>query len=111
MEVILHVEQIFSRLPIYHVGVTYKCGFVSKRYDFHPKRYAIGIRGKRKSIKVGRCNKTPFDIINYEQSLNKHYVLLFNDCRHYTKQMIDYSCSEHINTTNLLSLHQLFNSV
>ena len=60
METQLHIERIVKGLPIYHVGVTYKVGPLKKRYDFHPKRFQIGIQGVRKTINIGKTKKKRF---------------------------------------------------
>jgi hypothetical protein len=111
MEVLLHVEQIFKRIPIYHVGVGYKIGPLRTRFDFHPKeRFAVAITGRRKVISLGKTKKNLPQILNYEKKLNKNYFLFFNDCRHYSNQILEFTDPEMVasNVVNPLNLHCLF---
>ena len=54
----------------------------------------------------GLSNKSLMDIINYEQSLNKRYILAFNDCRHYSRKLTDYALNK---PTPIWKLNKLFN--
>jgi hypothetical protein len=54
----------------------------------------------------GLSNRSLIDIINYEQSLNKRYILAFNDCRHYTRKLTDYALDK---PTPIWKLNKLFN--
>ena len=110
MNVTLHVEQIFRRLPIYHVGVTYSYGPFKKRYDFHPRRTRVGINGKRKDFHIGKTKRNPIEILLHEQGMNKDYFLFAHDCRHYTRELLEYSMDNDIDVVNVLSLHNLYNS-
>lgn len=112
MHVQLHVEQIFKKVPIYHVAVGYKVGPLSARFDFHPKeRFAISVSGNRRVVSLGKTDKNIMQVLSYEQSMNKNYFLFLNDCRHYSNSLIDYSLpkSQRINTLNPIKLHLLYN--
>ena len=54
----------------------------------------------------GLSNKSLMDIINYEESLNKRYILAFNDCRHYSRKLTEYSLNK---PTPVWKLNKLFN--
>lgn len=110
MNVTVHVEQIFKHMPIYHVGVTYSCGPFRKRYDFHPKRFRIGIDGNRRQIHIGKTTRSPVDILLHERRMNKDYFLFARDCRHYTRDLIQYSTDSTLDVVNILSLHHLYNN-
>ena len=110
MNVTLHVEQIFKRLPIYHVGITYSYGPFKKRYDFHPRRASVGIHGKRKDINIGKSNKNIAQVVMHEKTMSKDYFLFTHDCRHYAKELLDYSTDIDIDVVNVLSLHNMFRS-
>lgn len=110
MKTILHVEQIFNNIPIYHVAVTYKLGPFARRFDFHPKRCRISVSGKRHSIPIAQTYRNPFEIALHEKSLNKQYILLFNDCRHYTQEMLRFSLVDCPDVINPFAVHQMFTS-
>ena len=54
----------------------------------------------------GTSNKSLIDIINYEKTLNKNYILVFNDCRHYTNKLTKYALNK---PTPIWKLNKLFN--
>jgi hypothetical protein len=111
MHVQLHVEQIFKKVPIYHVAVGYKVGPLSARFDFHPKeRLTISVTGNRRVVSLGKTNKNIMQVLNHEQSVNKNYFLFINDCRHYSNNLIKYSLpkNKQINTLNPIKLHLLY---
>ena len=107
--VILRVEKIFKKIPIYHVGLTYKCGPLTiKNIDFHPRTRGKNVVGERKQIHIGNSNKSIFDILIFEHAMNKDYFLLFNDCRHYSQELLDFSIEEKYDVVNMFYLHRLF---
>jgi hypothetical protein len=109
--IVLRVEKIFTKLPIYHVGLSYKCGpLVIKNVDFHPKFNGIRVKGEKRQIHLGNTHKNIIDILLFEQTMNKDYFLLFHDCRHYTKELLEYSTNKPYDLTNLFYLHSVFES-
>lgn len=112
METQLHIERIIRGLPIYHVGVTYKLGPLKKRFDFHPKRMQFGIQGTRKTINLGKSKRNALEILNFEKTIHdKNYFLLVNDCRHYTKRLLEFSLDDPLDVINLFTLHNLFSNL
>jgi len=111
MKVVLHVEEIFPRVPIYHVAVGYKWGPFYKRYDFHPKVFQVPTRGRKKSVSLGNSRKDPLSIAVHELGVNKTYFLGINDCRHYSQDLLDYTFKEDApDVVNVLRLQEYFSS-
>lgn len=111
MEVVLHIEQIFKKIPIYHVAVGYKVGPLKTRFDFHPKeRFAISVTGNRRVHKLGKTKKNIIQVLAHENKMNKNYFLFFNDCRHYSNNLMEFSLEKEnrVNALNPLKLHELF---
>ena len=110
MKVVLHIEQLIGKLPVYHVALGYQDGSFEKRYDFHPKNCPKNLKGRgKKQIFLGNTKKQLHQIEQFESNLNKEYFLMKNDCRHYTKQLIEYTdLNIDFDITNLLTLIHLF---
>ena len=113
MRVVLHLEELFDRLPVYHVAVGYQYGPLKKRFDFHPKtKIPIKFNGKKKKvIELGKSSKPFHEILLFEKSLDKKYLLNKNDCRHYSKQLIDFTQTDidiDFDVRNLVTLINLF---
>ena len=108
----LHIEQIFPLLPIYHVAVSFKAGPFRKRYDFHPARRKIDNKTKparTHSIKLGTPKVSPWKLRSLDRGIDTNYMLFINDCRHFTKAVIDRSkCGMYIDITNMFVLHHIF---
>ena len=100
----IHIEKIYRRLPIYHIGVSFFNGYKSVRYDYRPfneNASYITINKKEndtfKNIIIH--SKTiywcqidyPLKYIDKCQSeiINAYpkYKLGINDCRHYTYRL------------------------
>ena len=54
----------------------------------------------------GTTNKTLKEIIEYEKTLNKKYILGFNDCRHYSRELTKWALNK---PTPVWKLSKLFN--
>jgi hypothetical protein len=53
----------------------------------------------------GISNKSLDEIIEYEKTLNKKYILGFNDCRHYSRKLTNWALDK---PTPIWKLHKLF---
>lgn len=107
----IHIEEIFPRLPVYHVGVGYNVGPFRTRFDFHPHiPWSFPVQGTRKSLTLGKSKKNIFEVYNFQKKLKKQkYFLGFQDCRHFSQNLLDFSYKEPIDVVNPLNLYMLFN--
>lgn len=111
MNILLHVEEIIPYIPVYHVAVGYRFGPFHKRFDFHPKsRFGVPVRGRKKVVKLGKSNKNICKVLKFQSKLDKNYVLGFNDCRHFSQKLIDYSYDNNLDIINITNLHRYFNN-
>ena len=61
MKVVIHVEQIIPRIPVYHVGVGYRWGPLQMRYDYQPEKgWGLPVIGPRREIVLGKSKKKYF---------------------------------------------------
>lgn len=94
-KVYIHLEQLFYKTNIYHIGITFKKDIRSIRYDI--RGYEItpigfltnenNVKNNYKTIFWGYSNKSFNQIIEYEKTININYVLGINDCRHYVNNL------------------------
>lgn len=113
MNILLHVEEIIPYIPVYHVSIGYKLGPFHRRFDFHPKsKFELPVKGRHKIITLGRSKKNFCKVLKFESKLDKNYILGFNDCRHFSQKLIDYSYDdgEHIDIINMSNLYRYFNN-
>ena len=110
MKVFIHVEEIFPRVPVYHVGVGYKWGPIKFRYDYHPKKgWNIPGMGRKNEIVIGKSKKNIFEVYSFQKKLQEQkYFLGFRDCRHFSQKLLDFSYTEDYNVINMFNLHELF---
>lgn len=112
-KVYIHLEQLFYKTNIYHIGITFKRNFRSIRYDLRGYELTpIGfltdennVKKNYKTIFWGYCNKTLNQIIAYEKNININYVLGVNDCRHYVNNLTEWCMN---NGTPIWGLYQYF---
>ena len=115
MRVFLHVEELLGRgVPVYHVGVEFRVGPLSRRFDYDKRgrgRGAEGATGGRRCVDLGRASRSMREIYAYEQELSAlPYCLLLNDCRHYSERLVRVSMGRSPWLTNPLELWRLYNS-
>jgi len=55
-------------------------------------------------IFLGETNYSLSDIINYEKTIDKNYILCINDCRHYVNTLTKWSINREIPIWNLEKL-------
>ena len=108
-KVYIHVEEIIVNSNIYHVGITFKTIFKKMRYDIMSidmqNNYNINNKNKyRKTIFWDYSNKSLNEIIDYEKRMNYCYFIGVYDCRHYVRNLTQWSCN---NPTPIWKLHEL----
>jgi hypothetical protein len=96
IKVYIHLEQLFSNTNIYHIGITFKSIFYKVRFDIGTfERFNFNIlKTNRKTKKIfwGYTNKTLDNIIEYEKNMEYKYFLGVYDCRHYVRNLTEWSC-------------------
>lgn len=110
VKILLHLEQLFQFTNIYHIGITFKSIYKEVRYDI------IGLElintTANRDLKVNKTifwdysNKSINDIIEYEDTMQFNYILGFNDCRHYVRNLTYWACN---NPTPIWKLKNLIN--
>jgi len=110
MKVFIHIEEIFPRVPLYHVGVGYKWGPIKFRHDFHPEQgWGVRARGRMRKVELGKSKKNIFEVYSFQKKLQEQkYFLGFRDCRHFSQELLDFSYVEDYNVINVFNLHELF---
>ena len=101
MRVYVHLEELLGRgVPVYHVAVEYRLGPLTRRFDYGPwrggkKKRGGSTRGRSREVCLGRCKRGIGEVYTLEQQLaGRAYVLMVNDCRHYSNAMVQYSVDE-----------------
>ena len=78
-KIYIHIEQLFARTNIYHIGVTFRSNIDKIRYDL----VGINIDNLRTNDQEfvtlfwGYSNKTIDEIIEYENSMEYRYILVY----------------------------------
>ena len=108
-KVYLHLEQLFYKTNIYHIGISFHNIFNNVRYDIGLfDTTDLGILNKNRKEKTifwDYSNKTLSSIIEYEHSLEYKYVLGVYDCRHYVRNLSDWTTN---NPTPVWKLYKLY---
>jgi len=125
IDVYIHIEKLYARIPIYHIGVSYFNGYKTVRYDYRPfNENGSYITNHTRNNETFKNNiiisKTiywcqidyPLEYIDLcEQEIVKQYPkyrLGINDCRHYANRLT-------LKTTNkptpIWKLYRLWNSI
>ena len=108
-KVYIHLEQLFYKSNIYHIGISFHNIFNNVRYDIGLfENVDIGILNKDKKQKTifwDYSNKSLSSIMEYEASLNYKYVLGIYDCRHYVRNLSQWSTN---NPTPIWKLYTLY---
>lgn len=103
IDVYIHIEELYSSMKIYHIGVSFYNGKQNIRFDYRPfnedksyisdKNRDITFKDRAIDVKTlywGTTNMTIEEIIDCEMQLTKrykHYFLGINDCRHYAHRI------------------------
>ena len=98
IKVYIHLEQLFSKTNIYHVGITFKSINKSLRYDINGINIPISDFYNKnlitRTIFWDYSNKTLAEVEKYEESLNYKYFLGLYDCRHYVQDLTMWSTNK-----------------
>lgn len=109
VKVYIHLEQLISNTNIYHIGITFKTIIYKVRFDIGTfERFNFNIikkDKKNKKIFWGYSNKSLEEIINYENNMEYTYFLGIYDCRHYVRNLTEWSCD---NPTPIWKLYKYF---
>ena len=109
VKVYIHIEQLFTKTNIYHIGITFKSISRNVRYDIH----GFNINNLYNLLSYNLYSKTIFwdysyktikEIIDYEKNLDYRYILGIYDCRHYVKNLTKWACN---NPTPIWKLYKL----
>ena len=75
MKVFIHVEEIFPRVPVYHVGVSYKWGPIKFRYDYQPEKgWNIPVMGRTKKVELGKSKKIFFKFTVFKKNFKNKNI-------------------------------------
>ena len=109
IKIYIHIEQLFYKTNIYHVGISFKSLYRDIRYDIRGYNInnlynLLSYNLYSKTIFWGYTNKTIDEIIIYEKNLDYKYILGIYDCRHYVKNLTWWSCNKPTPVWKLLQL-------
>lgn len=109
VKIYIHIEQLFIKTNIYHIGVTFKSISGNVRYDIHGFNIdnvynLLSYNLYSKTIFWDYSNKSIKQIIDYEKNLDYKYILGIYDCRHYVKNLTKWACN---NPTPVWKLYKL----
>ena len=113
IKVYIHIEQLIQNTNIYHIGVSFNGIFDSIRYDLRGYNSIFYYNFLKKNLKDynyfwGYTDKSLHEIKDYEISLKYKYILGIYDCRHYVRNLTQWSTS---NPTPIWRLHQLIKKI
>lgn len=123
-DVYIHIEKLYTRLPIFHIGVSFFNGYRTIRYDYRPfndngsyitvtKQDNATFKNnivRSKTIYWCQIDNSLTYIDNCEKEIiNRHpkYRLCFNDCRHYARRLTLKTANK---PTPIWKLYKLWNS-
>lgn len=119
--VTIHLEKFNRRFNLLHIGISFddtkrKVRFDYRSYynnyntyDYNHSSFGFinpTIQTSEQNIVWGTTNKTIEEILQFEKSLHKRYILGFNDCRHYVNRFTGWCLS---NPTPIWKLHRVWN--
>jgi sulfate adenylyltransferase subunit 1 (EFTu-like GTPase family) len=124
-DVYIHIEKLYNRLPIYHIGVSFFNGYRTVRYDYRPFNengsYITIDRKENDTFKNTIIHsKTIYwcqiDVpLNYIDKCEREivdcypkYRLGINDCRHYARRLTSKTTKK---PTPVWKLYKIWNSV
>ena len=135
-QVHLHLEKFNNELNLYHIGISFKNEDILLRYDYRPfceptkceyktlisstsvsstselrfvdklYRFYIPENVPNKTIYWGQTTKTLDEVIQFEKTLQKKYILGINDCRHYVNRFSRWAVNKQ---TPIWKLDKLWN--
>jgi len=131
----LHLEKFNNDLNLYHIGISFKNEDTVLRYDYRPfcdpakceyktsftivnaankelrfvdklYRFYIPENVPNKTIYWGETSKTLDEVVQFEKTLQKNYILGINDCRHYVNKFSRWALNKN---TPIWKLDKLWN--
>jgi len=134
-QVHLHLEKFNNDLNLYHIGISFKNEDTMLRYDYRPfcdpakceyktsstivsapnkelrfvdklYRFYIPENVPNKTIYWGETSKTLDEVVQFEKTLQKNYILGINDCRHYVNKFSRWALNKR---TPIWKLDKLWN--
>jgi len=131
----LHLEKFNNDLNLYHIGISFKNEDTMLRYDYRPfcdptkceyktsstivsapnkelrfvdklYRFYIPENVPNKTIYWGKTSKTLDEVVEFEKTLQKNYILGINDCRHYVNKFSRWALNKR---TPIWKLDKLWN--
>ena len=108
VKIYIHIEQIFLKTNIYHIGITFRSLTSKVRYDIQGINLGnlrvYDDNAYKKTIMWDYTNKTLDEIIDYENSLNFLYIVGIYDCRHYVRNLTTWASNKPTPVWNLYKL-------
>tara|TARA_B100001175_G_scaffold223322_1_gene190261 strand:- start:212 stop:838 length:627 start_codon:yes stop_codon:yes gene_type:complete len=112
-KIYIHIEQLFPRTNIYHIGVTFKSVISNIRYDI--RGFNIDVISKfigdnnqtklyEKTLFWDYTNKTVEEVVEYEKNMEHKYILGIYDCRHYVRNLTSWASNNPTPVWNLTKL-------
>jgi hypothetical protein len=134
-QVHLHLEKFNTDFNLYHIGISFKNEDTILRYDYRPfcdptkceyktsstiisspnkelqfvdklYRFYIPENVPNKTIYWGQTSKTLDEVVQFEKTLQKKYILGINDCRHYVNRFSRWALNKR---TPIWKLDKLWN--
>ena len=134
-QVHLHLEKFNNDFNLYHIGISFKNEDTILRYDYRPfcdptkceyktsstiisspnkelqfvdklYRFYIPENVPNKTIYWGQTSKTLDEVVEFEKTLQKKYILGINDCRHYVNRFSRWALNKR---TPIWKLDKLWN--
>lgn len=134
-QVHLHLEKFNNDFNLYHIGISFKNEDTMLRYDYRPfcdptkceyktsytiisspnkelqfvdklYRFYIPENVPNKTIYWGQTSKTLDEVVEFEKTLQKKYILGINDCRHYVNRFSRWALNKR---TPIWKLDKLWN--
>jgi hypothetical protein len=109
-KVYIHIEQLITKTNIFHIGISFKNIRESIRYDLaginiQYLRFANTDKNIiKKTLFWDYTNKTLKEISDYESTLNNRYLLGIYDCRHYVRELTNWTTN---NPTPIWNLYKI----
>lgn len=124
-DVYIHIEKLYSRLPIYHIGVSFFNGYRTVRYDYRPFNEngsyitidkKVNDTFKNNIIHSKTIYWCQIDLpLNYIDKCEREivdsypkYRLGINDCRHYARRLTSKTTRK---PTPVWKLYKIWNSI
>lgn len=124
-DVYIHIEKLYNRLPIYHIGVSFFNGYKTVRYDYRPFNengsYITITRKDNDTFKNNIIHSKTIYWCQIDHPLNyidkcereivdsyPKYRLGINDCRHYARRLTSKTTKK---PTPVWKLYKIWNSI